>query len=179
MCPRRFRLRPFLNQHSRARGFTVVELMVTVSIAAILAAVAAPSYRDFRREQRLIEHSNDLLATINAARSRAVLATTRAEVTPQGGWSKGWRAEALDRSANPEEPDRILITHQEIDDIDLTVVADDLELIAFEPSGALAGTNGPVNLHVCQGGDGRHSRVVVVAPSGFAEVRKGDGNDCG
>ena len=39
----------------RARGFTLIELMVTVAIVAILAAIALPNYNDYVRRGRLTE----------------------------------------------------------------------------------------------------------------------------
>lgn len=39
----------------RARGFTLIELMVTVAIVAILAAIAIPNYSDYVRRGRLTE----------------------------------------------------------------------------------------------------------------------------
>lgn len=85
-------------QHSK--GFTLVELMLTLAVAAILLAVAVPSYRSFVQGNRAASQANTLLRALAYARSEAV---KRAEViticqsgnqSSCGGnkdaWQNGW-----------------------------------------------------------------------------------------
>jgi len=53
-------------------GFTIVELMFTVFIAAILFAVAIPSFRGMMASSRLVTQTNDLIGAMNFARSEAI-----------------------------------------------------------------------------------------------------------
>lgn len=51
------------DQPSMTRGFTLIELMITVAVVAILAAVALPSYRNYVIRGHLAALTNDLQAT--------------------------------------------------------------------------------------------------------------------
>ena len=53
-------------------GFTLVELMFTIVILAVLLGVGIPNFRDFLRNARMTAAANDLLADYNFARSEAV-----------------------------------------------------------------------------------------------------------
>ena len=53
-------------------GFTMIELLVTMAVAAILMAIAVPSYRSFMISSRVATESNDFLAALNLARSEAI-----------------------------------------------------------------------------------------------------------
>jgi type IV fimbrial biogenesis protein FimT len=56
----------------RHRGFTFVELMITVMVAAILMTLAVPQFRSVIASTRLTTQSNDLVAALNFARSTAI-----------------------------------------------------------------------------------------------------------
>ncbi|HLQ13231.1 MAG TPA: GspH/FimT family pseudopilin [Steroidobacteraceae bacterium] len=57
---------------SRRAGFTLIELMVTLSVAAILMAIAIPNIRNFLSNNRLTSGVNDLLHSIQVARTEAI-----------------------------------------------------------------------------------------------------------
>ncbi|WP_435751029.1 GspH/FimT family pseudopilin [Thauera sp. AutoDN2] len=53
-------------------GFTIVELMVTVAVAAILMMIAAPAFRDAIASYRLTTLTNELVAATRFARGEAI-----------------------------------------------------------------------------------------------------------
>ena len=55
-----------------APGFTLIELMITISIAAILLAIGIPSMRDMIQQNRLTGNVNEFVAANMLARSEAI-----------------------------------------------------------------------------------------------------------
>jgi type IV fimbrial biogenesis protein FimT len=58
--------------HRPHAGFTIIELMFAIAIAAILVAVATPSFRTMMANNRLTTQANELVGAINYARSEAI-----------------------------------------------------------------------------------------------------------
>ena len=57
---------------STSRGFTLVELMITIAVLAIGSALAYPSFSGVMRSNRVATSTNGLLAAFNLARSEAI-----------------------------------------------------------------------------------------------------------
>lgn len=55
-----------------SRGFSLVELMVAITVAAILAVIAVPNLRNAIRRNNVSNGSNTLLASISYARTEAI-----------------------------------------------------------------------------------------------------------
>lgn len=76
----------------RSRGFTLIELMVTVTVLAVLMAVGVPSFRSFVQGQKVKSASFELMSALVVARSEAVKRNTDVKLEPdtEGAWTSGW-----------------------------------------------------------------------------------------
>ena len=89
------------NNKKHSSGFTLIELIVTVSIVAILSSIAAPSFRSMLESNKASVAANEMVSVLLLARSEALkrrnnvtVCTSIDQTTCAGNsekdFSKGW-----------------------------------------------------------------------------------------
>ncbi|MGZ5183357.1 MAG: GspH/FimT family pseudopilin [Ramlibacter sp.] len=100
----------------RQAGFSLIELLAVLAIAAILLAAGAPSLRQLIRVQQLKTAAGDLFAAIGLARAQALARGDVVSLLPKGAggadWRRGWTV-FIDRDGDraPGPGDLILAEH--------------------------------------------------------------------
>lgn len=92
------RKRPFVFFCRFNLGFTLTELLVTITIVGILTAIAAPSMSSFLLRNQVTTQINDLMGDVGLARSEAVkrgipvaiCASTDQTSCNLSNWASGW-----------------------------------------------------------------------------------------
>jgi len=79
-------------------GFTLVEMLITLSVIGVLLAIAVPSFRQMMLSHGIRTASFDLFSSLEYARSEAIKRNALVSVKPDSTWSTGWKV--VDSSNN-------------------------------------------------------------------------------
>lgn len=180
--------------HARARrGFTLIELMVTVALVAVLMVLAVPSFVTFQRNAELTSTANSFLATLTAARAEAMKRQLRVFVVPNkdGDWGSGWMAfvdvggdAAVAGNAVPKSDSDILLSKMDSLPEAVSIGAsgfehDDVAYVMFNGSGfmnLIGGQFPPVES--LDFTNGKETRRVLAHATGRMRVCKPDDAGC-
>jgi type IV fimbrial biogenesis protein FimT len=156
----------------RARGFTLMEVLVALAIAAILFAIGVPMFRNASLGARLSAAANNLLASVQLARSEAIKRNVDVTVCASsdgatcaggGGWEQGWIV--VDTNPDPD----VVIQHQESLPAGFKLSqSGGTTPITFQPIGI---SMGPAEFTACRNDPvGSQERVLTVRAAGTAQV---------
>jgi type IV fimbrial biogenesis protein FimT len=156
----------------RAHGFTTLELLTTLAVAAVVMSIGVPSLLGFVHENRISATTNELVAAVNLARAEAARRNAPVVVcasvdgrhcTASAAWPSGWIVGT--------ESGELIRAWQQPDGDPATISASVTQLV-FQPRGTLAE---PATLSLrmpnCVGTQGRD---IAVAKTGRVAVARVD-----
>jgi type IV fimbrial biogenesis protein FimT len=163
------------------QGFTLVELMVTLAVAAVLAMVAVPGMTQLFRSARLSTQTDQLVSALNLARLEAVKRRSTVQVcgpasvtdcadVETADWNNGWVVMVV--AANDDEkpePIRLFDGKTGLTVTGLTV--GDAPPISVSFTGTIGSAIAEANFTLCI--SGQRQQQVGVALSGHVSKRTG------
>jgi type IV fimbrial biogenesis protein FimT len=171
------------------RGFTLIELMITITIMAVLLVVVAPSFQSAMLSNRLASYANDWVAAAQVARGEAIkrnAAVTLCRSSDQstcatsGSWQQGWVLRASDGT--------VIATHEALStDYHFTTCTSTTPgascsdsgtySISFQPTGLISST---ARLWLCRASPsvGNQEREIDLQLSGKPFVKRYQTSTC-
>lgn len=190
------RYRPNIGSSRIFSGFTLVELMITLVVLAILLGIGVPNLRSFVQNSRVTTQSNEIIGDLATARSEAIkrnrsvalcrstnpTAAAPSCATGSGGWESGWiMFQDSDSdgtfSATSSPADILLRAHDPIPG-GITVRAGSAAIsgsVVFMPSGMTnltppTGTDPAHHFALCDSRGAAYGRAIVLENTGRARV---------
>jgi len=155
------------------RGFTLIELMVTLAVMVVLMAVAVPSITDFAANNRVTAAKSAFSSSVALARTEAARRGIQVFIKAGAGgvagneFAGGWAVYAdTNGSGAPDSGDEVLRS--------FAALPSDVKLggttpLGFLPTGYLLGGN-TMDYTVCRSDNGTAGFKVSVVPSGTADT---------
>ena len=146
----------------RARGFTMIEVLMVLAIVAVLASITAPAMRDFIDAQVIKNPASDLYSSLVLARSEAIKRNAPMDIEPAAaGWAQGWQVKV-------QSDGRVMREQQSYPNI--TVAASTVGKITYGSNGRLA-TSATTFRVMATGNTRIKMRCVSIDASGRPNVR--------
>ena len=185
-----------MKQHSKSRGFTLPEIMITLGIIAIVLSTAVPGISSMIKDNRLATQLNSIVTHIHMARGEAAKRDVRVIMcrssspnasTPSCGgaenvWTSGYIVFADDgnysNNSYDSGTDTLLLRGQPATSgVRILTSSSWNRNLEFNPNGSLNEST-VAFMSLCDDRGSGNGRLIQVAPSGIPRMFSGNFSDC-
>ncbi len=172
---------------SRQRGFTLLELVITMAVAAILLVIAIPSFQYITTSNRISGEINDLLGDMQFAKAEAIkegqtvticASTDEATCSGAAAWNTGWIIFA--GTGNPTPSDPVIHIHGRFYGSDSLQATGNTSAVQFNREGfafGLPGAGVSFELHDPTGSH-TYTRCLIATVVGALSTTTYNGGSC-
>ena len=183
----------YLVRSRSSLGFTLIELILTLAVVAILATVAVPGFQVLIKNNRISSQTNELLAALRLVRSEAIKRAAVVSLCKRNkagaacdaaaSWRDGWLAfvnDDGDRPAQVDAGERILRVYGELSGGNtLSGGGNFRNFISYSAVGASSNLG---TFTLCDDRGPDHALAVIISRTGRARTSQtksnGDPLDC-
>jgi len=172
-----------------ARGFTLLEVMVGLVLAAVIASMAVPAFQSLIVSTRTDTRAANWIAVLNLLRSEAIKRNQQVSLCPsvsgvscdyQLNWRDGWIMFTDANRSGDIEPatEQILAVGEALADGDVLLATKHKDWFGYRGDGAAVGNSGSGNttfLFCKPGAEDNLARRVVVSVTGRPRIEAGLG----
>jgi type IV fimbrial biogenesis protein FimT len=167
-------------------GFTLLELMITVSLAAILMAIAIPSFTETIKNNRITAQVNGFVSALNFTRSEAIKRGVRVSMCKSSdtvtcmkdgagsNWSQGWIIFTnQDNDGVFDGGGEAVLKIQDGTQNQTTIVGNSLvdDMISYLPNGLISAVGGTIT--VCDDRVGDVGKEIKLNSVGRSKINSG------
>ena len=159
------------------KGFTLIEMMITVAIAALLLTTAIPSFQALITNNRLSTQANAFIGALQLARSEAIKRNLNVTVCQSGdeqncsnnasGFEQGWIVFVDQNNSNTRDDGEAIINTKQAMPQGMSLNGGGP--IRYRAAGTVAPVNNPT-LYLCQQGN-NNGRNIVISRTGRVRVK--------
>jgi len=160
------------------RGFTLIELLVTITVLAIILGIGVPGLRDFVLNNRQVSAVNEMVASLQYARTEAITRNRNVSLCPSSNgtscsgsdWAAGWIVfHDQDGDGSVDGGDTVLRRVEALNRIDFVSDGGIANAVTYRRNGRATATG---NFTLCDARGSSHGKVVVMDLSGRPRVEK-------
>jgi len=168
-----------------SKGFTIVELMIAITILAVTMMFAAPSFTTMISNNRISAAANEFIGALQLAKAESTARIAPATICKRNGdgsgcaaggsWKDGWIVFAdLNGDGAVDNDDTVILNHAELDTrITFNSTGGIADFITYNPSGITTITGVQVLMMCDDRGYAKSAKGILITITGRGSVMNG------